>query len=189
MNLCIFWFHIRSFNQLWLWSHFFTYIILFDQVYIGEGGLTYDLGFIEFYNAIHDEPPMKLIIGLSVGLLLLIIIIILVVCFFQNKRKKKKDKRYHELVQLRMDRMESQYARECKEGRLHFIVKNVKFFDNKINYKIVYSSLPYSSIIEIIFKRRNWFWVGKLVFKLQIRKYKELSTNKQLSVAVYFVIF
>jgi Orthoreovirus membrane fusion protein p10. len=61
---------------------------------------------------------MDLYIGLSVGLLVLIIIVIIIVCCIMQRRKKKKDKRYHELVQLRMDRMESQYARECKEGRI-----------------------------------------------------------------------
>ncbi|XP_066912178.1 plexin-A4-like isoform X2 [Clytia hemisphaerica] len=86
------------------------------QVLVGKGGLTYDLGFVQFFSPEDNEEQIKLIIGLTVGALFLILLIIVIACVYMRIRRKKRDRENDEQVRLRMDRMESQYARECKEA-------------------------------------------------------------------------
>lgn len=50
---------------------------------------------------------------------LTLLVVIIILCVLYRKRKKK-EKEYEALVQVKMDRMESSYARECRNGILLF---------------------------------------------------------------------
>ncbi|XP_057312654.1 plexin-A4-like isoform X2 [Hydractinia symbiolongicarpus] len=85
------------------------------KVSIGEGGLSYDLGFIQFYKSTDDEVSWVLYLAPPVaGVVILIIIIVVLVIIYQ--RKHKKDKESHELALIQIDQRECQVARECKEA-------------------------------------------------------------------------
>lgn len=77
----------------------------------------YTLGSLKFYKPTKEAIPWLLYIGPPVGgsAILVMIIIILIVLYRRRNRKEKYAKVSY---QRRMDRMESQYARTCKEGRL-----------------------------------------------------------------------
>ena len=77
--------------------------------------MEYDIGYIRFYKASKEGNPWLLYIGPPIGGVVILIVIIVILCVLYRRRKRR-EKAYQAFYQIRMDKMESQYARECKEG-------------------------------------------------------------------------
>ncbi|XP_047126643.1 plexin A3 isoform X2 [Hydra vulgaris] len=86
-------------------------------VYVGEkgAGLIFNVGSITFYIEPTKESSLTLYVtAASVAVALLLVIIVVLACLYRKKQKRQKE--YQALYQVKMDRIESSYARECKEA-------------------------------------------------------------------------
>ena len=93
---------------------------------IGEGGLQEDVGTVTFFVPVEAEDSIMIYILLPALCVLILLVVIIILCALYHKRKKK-EKEYEALVQVKMDRMESSYARECRNGMFSFDVLGVAY--------------------------------------------------------------
>ena len=82
---------------------------------VGEGGLEYNIGFVKFFKNLKTYD-YTLYLSLAAAGVVILIIVIISVCVLYRRRHLRDKKDYHKDLQLHMDKIESQYARECKEG-------------------------------------------------------------------------
>ncbi|XP_065668507.1 plexin A3 isoform X6 [Hydra vulgaris] len=86
-------------------------------VYVGVkgAGLIFNVGSITFYVEPTKESSLTLYVtAASVAVALLLVVIVVLACLYRKKQKRQKE--YQALYQVKMDRIESSYARECKEA-------------------------------------------------------------------------